>query len=231
MKRLTPLLVLLVSGLMLVGCGTLFGQTPPGDVPDDFRPDMQSPMKTASGKSSAETSTNDMPMAPAVAWGASTADSTSTTAKYQPTNTTSGTGSLVTGFQLGAMANVNQKARDFVAQFMKDDPVMRSIGEELAFLMDGVEYSEDWQTRADALRAALSERSAVLMASLSDAGLSSDLNLASLRNIVVVGFITSNVGHDERAPSDAEVEAVSKVLPDIVLAAGKLETIQGGDGE
>lgn len=215
------LLILSLLVFALVGC-----QTAPKDVPEDLRPDVDNPQKVSSGRSSAETNTNDMPLNTGVAWGASQNDQTSTTAKFQPTSTNSGTGSLVTGFQLGAVAEANQKAREFVTAAIKEDPVLQSIQDELRFLMDSVEYGPDWQTRVDILRQSLSDRSSQLLGDLTKAGLSTDLNLASLEQIVVVGFITSNVGHTERTPTDAEIEAIGKVLPDIVSASRGEATIQ-----
>lgn len=219
------LMLVLVSMFFTAGC-----QTAPADVPEDLRPDMKNPQRVGSGRSSAETNTNDMPLNTGVAWGASKVDQTSTTAKYQPTASTSGTGSLVTGFQLGAVSEVNQKARDFVATTIKGDPVLKNLGDELKYLMDEVEYGPEWQARADILRAALAARSSQLYEDLTTAGLSTDVNLAALTHIVVVGFITSNVGHDERAPTDQEIEAVARVLPNIVSASRGEETEKKPDG-
>jgi len=217
--RLTRIAVALLALVAVVAC-----QTAPADVPADLRPDMKNPQRVGSGRSSAETNTNDMPLNTGVSWGASSVDQTSTTAKYQPTTTTSGTGSMVTGFQLGAVSEVNQKAREFVARAVATDPVMRSVQEELKYLMDEVEYSPEWQARTDALRTVLADRTSKIYADLTKAGLSADLNLASLTHIVVVGFITSNVGHTERAPSEAEIEAIARVLPNIVSASRGEET-------
>jgi hypothetical protein len=224
-KRIVLVIAVVILTVILTGCPTA-----PKDVPDDLRPDMKNPQRVGSGRSSAETNTNDMPLNTGVAWGASQVDQTSTTAKYQPTASTSGTGSLVTGFQLGAVSEVNQKARDFVASTIKGDPVLKNLSDELKYLMDEVEYGPEWQARADALRTALAARSSQIYEDLTTAGLSSDVNLASLTHIVVVGFITSNVGHDERAPTDAEIEAVARVLPNIVSASRGEETEKKPDG-
>ena len=223
--------ILFLTGILvalIAGCQT----TPPADVPEDLRPDVKTtPQRVASGRSSAETSTNDMPVNAGAAWGASSNAQTATTAKFQPTNTNSGTGPVVTGFQLGAISEVNQKARKFVTDAVRGDPVLKSLGAELTYLMDAVAYDEAWQARVDALRVSLAARSSQIYADLTAAGLSADVNLASLTHVTVVGFITSVVGAAERAPSDVEVEAIARVLPNIVWASRGEEGLPAPDGE
>jgi len=219
MKRLI-IFTLALFLFCCIGC-----QTKPAEVPEDLRPDMKNPQKVGSGRSSAETNTNDMPLNTGVAWGASQNEQTSTTAKYQPTTTTSGTGSLVTGFQLGAISEANQKAREFVTSRLNENPVLKSISEELKYLMDEVKYDESWQVRVDSLRKQMSDVQSELLSDMNAAGMTADVNLAQLTHIVVVGFITSNVGHTERAPSNEEIDAIARVLPNIV-AASRGEEVQ-----
>jgi hypothetical protein len=220
-KVIAPLL--LVSLLMLAGCNT----TPA--TPEDrgmLNDATTIPEGGKSGKSSAENTTTDLPFAPAVAWGASDADSNATAARYSPTSTNSGTGHVVTGFVQGLTSQQRKDMEATVIKFISEDPVLKSIADELKWLMDQEEYDEAWQARADALRKAYAEARDSLMVKLDSAGITESLNLGSLKQIVIVAFVNSHVGATERAPSEAEVNALAKLLPDIVSAARGEETIQ-----
>jgi len=169
-----------------------------------------------SGGSSARTTTTEIPFSPSVAWGASEAHSTATSARYNPTNTNSGSGHLVTGFVLGAQA---QTVMDMVA----DDPVTRSLAEEIRWIMESEQYTPEMQARLDALRKSYADHVKDMMASAKALA----PNLANLETITVVGIIRAAIGHEEREPTNEEVQALSKLLPDVVSAARGDDTIQG----
>lgn len=229
MRTLTIVAVLLLLG---AGCNT-----PGKDISgDDGRSTLDQLNAAAegpsSGRSSAETTTTDFPFGPAVAWGASQATSNATAARYSPTNTNSGTGSLVTGFVQGLTAEQRASVSDAIARRIADDAVLQSISDELRYLMDSEEYSPEWQARTDALREQYRASESAIMAELAESGVTSRLDLGNLEQLVVTGIIVSIVGAEERPPTDAEVKALAKLLPDLIAASKGNETIQrDGAGE
>lgn len=176
------------------------------------------PKGPASGASSARTSTLDLPAAPAVAWGASKAESSATNAKYSPTNTNSQSGHLVTGFVMGLTVAERTQINEVIADAIDNDPVIQSIQAELAYLVQSEEYSPEWQTRADQLRQQLQEARDHLIASMRSAGVAGDLDLGNLTTLVNVGIINSATGQKERAPTDEEIRRISLIIPNAINA-------------
>lgn len=220
MKTMSKLIAPILLMTVVMGCQTMD--------PNAARLAEQSVApSTASGRTSSEVSTNEVPAAPAVAWGASTANSTASTAKYSPTNSNANSGPVVTGFQLGAITEQKMKAREWLAQQIAEDIELKSIKDEIKYLMDVVEYSPELQARLDVLRKQARDATASLMVGLKESGFAADLNLASLTHLTVVAWISSNSGATERTPTEAEVSNLAKLLPDIVSAARGEGTIQG----
>lgn len=213
--------------VLLAGCGS----TPsPADEAALVRDLTAAPKGPSSGGSAADSASTDLPFAPAVGWGGSSAASNALSARYSPTATNSGTGSLVTGFVQGVTAEQRQQIEQAVHKAVKEDPVLASLESEMAALAQQNLADPAVQERLDEVRAQYSAARESLFAGLESTGVTERLDLGNLSQLVVVGVITSNVGHTDRPPTPEEAANLARVLSNPISAA-RGETVILGSGE
>lgn len=175
-------------------------------------------MQPATGEASAESTGLKMPIGPATSWGASTAESHATSADYSPQHSNAGSGHILTGIQIAATAKLVEMAQDQ----LKNDAVLVSLHKEMEELqaLETVLTAEQLM-RLDHLRESYAARAAEIGKSMQ--GLSGDFS--SLQNLFVFNLNRANVGHDERAISDAEAHALSVMLSNAIAASRGEEVV------
>lgn len=222
--------VVLLAVTVAAGCSSL-----PTD--GDAGPGLAKELGTSakgpqSGDSSAATGETTLAPGISTAWGASEAHSNSMTAKYSPNQANANSGPVVTGFVQGLTAAQRKEIQSAIDSAVASNPVLQSLADELASLA-GVEpaaRNEAWTARIDQVRALYSEAFDHLVGALKAAGITEHLDLGNLRYLTVVSVIHQNAGHTERAPTDAEVQNLARILSNPISAA-RGETVVLGEGE
>lgn len=187
-----------------------------------------------SGDAESDASDVDTSAAPAFSYMGD-AESTSILAGWKEGKQNTGTGSLVTGFVQGLTAEQSARIQEVIDHRLETDPALAFMVAELDDLREVPVADRDqfWYTRVDNLLAACRVAADNIVSQLGKTGQTGNLELGNLEQIIVVGLIHSNVGHDETQPTADESEAMRYFLSNII-SAGRGEAVivpPGGEME